>query len=174
MGRCIVMFSRGEKRDFSTPEYEVKYKRSTGGVQEEYEGSTRGVSDKYALLESRFFLLGCSATRIDTINEKITEQIRIHVPTRHGALVYVKTRPRKNGKIEAERPAKSPDLNPIEMLWSILDKKLAAKLIYSKMEPHQRLEEEWKGIKQLSCLNLIGSVPNRIQKCLKWKGGHFM
>ena len=65
-----------------------------------------------------------------------------------------------------ERPAKSLDLNPIEMLWSILDKKLAAKPIYSIMEFCQRLEE-WNGIRQLSCLNLIDSMPEKIQKCLK-------
>ena len=46
-----------------------------------------------------------------------------------------------------EWPAKSPDLNPLEMLWSILDKKLAAKPIYSIMELRQRLEEEWKRYK---------------------------
>ena len=45
-----------------------------------------------------------------------------------------------------EWPAKSPHLNPIEMLWSILDKKLAAKPIYSIMELRQRFEEEWNGI----------------------------
>ena len=38
--------------------------------------------------------------------------------------------------------AKSPHLNPIEMLCSILDKKLAAKSIYSIMELRQRLENE--------------------------------
>ena len=37
------------------------------------------------------------------MNGKIAEQIRIHIPTRSDALAYVKTRPRKNGKIEAER-----------------------------------------------------------------------
>ena len=58
-----------------------------------------------------------------------------------------------------EWPAKSSDLNPIEMFWSILDKKLAAKPIYSIMELRQRLEEEWNGIRQLSCLNLIDSTP---------------
>ena len=73
-----------------------------------------------------------------------------------------------------EWPAKSSDLNPIEMLCSILDKKLAAKPIYSIMELRQRLEEEWNGISQLSCLNLIDSMPDRIQKYLKSKGGHFM
>ena len=42
-----------------------------------------------------------------------------------------------------EWPAKSSDLNPIEMLWSILHKKLAAKPLYSIMELRQRLEEKW-------------------------------
>ena len=41
-----------------------------------------------------------------------------------------------------EWPAKSPNLNPIEMLCSILNKKLAAKPIYSIMELCQPLEEE--------------------------------
>ena len=72
-----------------------------------------------------------------------------------------------------EWPEKSPDLNPIEILCSILDKKLAVKIIYSIMELRQRLEEEWNGIGQLLCLNLIDSMPDRIQKCLKSKGGHF-
>ena len=70
--------------------------------------------------------------------------------------------------------AKSPDLNPIEMLWSILDKKLAAKPIYSKSELFSRLQSEWDNIDQLLCCNLIDSMPDRIQKCLKAKGGHFV
>ena len=42
--------------------------------------------------------------------------------------------------------ARSSHLNPIEMLWSILDKKLAAKPIYLIIERRQRLKEEWNGI----------------------------
>ena len=34
---------------------------------------------------------------------------------------------------------KSPDLNPIEMLWTILDKKLASKPIYPKLTLQDRL-----------------------------------
>ena len=55
------------------------------------------------------------------------------------------------------------DLNPVEMLWSILAKKLATKPIYLIMELYQRLEEESNGISQLSRLILIDSIPNRIQ-----------
>ena len=72
-----------------------------------------------------------------------------------------------------ERPAKTPDLKPIEMLWSILNKKLAAKPIYSIMELRQRLEEEWNDISQLSCF-LIDSMRDRIQKYFESKEGHFM
>ena len=70
--------------------------------------------------------------------------------------------------------AKSPDLNSVEMLWSIIDKRLAAKPIYTKEQLKERLKEEWNGIDQQLCLNLIDSMLNRIQKRLKAKGGHFM
>jgi len=70
--------------------------------------------------------------------------------------------------------SKSPDLNPVEMLWSILDKKLGAKPIYTKAQLKERLEQEWDDVDQQLCLNLIDSMPDRIQKCLKAKGGHFI
>ena len=69
--------------------------------------------------------------------------------------------------------AKSPDLNPIEMLWSILDKKLIRTPIYSITELMNRLEQEWYHIDKQICLDLIDSMPDRIQKCLKARGGHF-
>ena len=69
---------------------------------------------------------------------------------------------------------KSPDLNPIEMLWSIIDKRLAATPIYSKQGLRERLDEEWNNISKDLCIKLVDSMPERIQKCLKVKGGHFL
>ena len=69
---------------------------------------------------------------------------------------------------------KSPDLNPIEMLWSILDKKLASKPMYSKAALMDRLQEEWDNVDQDLCIKLVESMPERIRKCLKAKGGHFL
>ena len=43
---------------------------------------------------------------------------------------------------------KSPDLNLIEMLWSILDKRLASRPIYLRAAPMKRLQEEWGNIDQ--------------------------
>ena len=69
---------------------------------------------------------------------------------------------------------KSPDLNPIEMLWSIIDKKLALRPIYSKATLIERIQEEWDQIDTELCVKLVQSMPERIKKCLKAKGGHFM
>jgi len=69
---------------------------------------------------------------------------------------------------------KSPDLNPVEMLWSILDKRLASKLMFSKGALIDRLQEEWSRIDKDLCIKLVESMPERIRKCLKAKGWHFL
>ena len=84
---------------------------------------------------------------------------------------------KKIGKMKLnmfELVAKSPDINPVEMLWLIIDQRLAAKPIDTQKQLKERLKEEWNGIDQQLCVSLIDSMPNRIQKCLKSKGGHFM
>ena len=52
---------------------------------------------------------------------------------------------------------KSPDLNPIEILWSILDKRLASRPIYSRAALMERLQEEWGNIDQDLCIKLVES-----------------
>lgn len=69
---------------------------------------------------------------------------------------------------------KSPDLNPIEMLWSIIDKRLASRPMYSKASLVERLQEEWNNTSQDSCVKLVESMPERIRNCLKAEGGHFL
>ena len=69
---------------------------------------------------------------------------------------------------------KSPDFNPVEVLWSILDKKLVAKPIYSKGALIERFQEEWNNTDKDLCIELNESTPEWIRKCLKAKGGHFL
>jgi transposase len=69
-------------------------------------------------------------------------------------------------------PAQSPDLNPIENLWSYLKRKLAS---YDTPADsiHQlwlRVEKEWEMIPIELCKTLINSMPCRIQAVLKSKG----
>ena len=72
-----------------------------------------------------------------------------------------------------EWPPNSPDLNVIEELRSIIDKRLALKSINTKEELPKGLQEEWDEISITLCQALVDSMPERIEKCLKAKGGHF-
>lgn len=73
-----------------------------------------------------------------------------------------------------EWPAQSPDLNPIEHLWSHLKRRLAQ---YEEPpagvhELWERVQKEWEGIPKEVCQNLISSMPRRVAAVIKAQGGH--
>ena len=69
-------------------------------------------------------------------------------------------------------PANSPDLNPIEHLWSYLKRRLAEypEPPASITELWQRAEKEWEAIPLSVCQKLIESMPGRVAAVLKAKG----
>jgi len=71
-------------------------------------------------------------------------------------------------------PAQSPDLNPIEHLWSHLKKKLADYDTPPKgiLELWERVQEEWEEIGPEVCQNLIESMPRCVEAVIKAKGGY--
>ncbi len=69
-------------------------------------------------------------------------------------------------------PPQSPDLNPIENLWAILDAKIPLEGRTNRQIFWERLQEEWNAISQLTIDNLIKSIPNRLQMVIDNKGGH--
>ena len=92
-------------------------------------------------------------------------------------MVHIKYRQEKIIKLKLgvlDYARKSPDLNSVEIFWSIFDKKLITKPIYSKAALIDRLEEEWNDIGKDLCIKLVESMPERIHKCLKDKGGYFL
>ncbi|CAO3610762.1 unnamed protein product [Mucor fragilis] len=70
-------------------------------------------------------------------------------------------------------PAQSPDLNPIEHLWHQLKQKLYAYPTHptSTHEIESRIETEWYKVSKKQCLRYIDSMPKRIAKVIKAKGG---
>jgi transposase len=71
-------------------------------------------------------------------------------------------------------PAQSPDLNPIEHLWTHLKRKLGE---YERapggiLELWERVQVEWDKIEPEVCQNLIESMPRRVAAVVKAKGGH--
>jgi hypothetical protein len=71
-------------------------------------------------------------------------------------------------------PANSPDLNPIEHLWSHLKRRLAEypEPPTSIKELWERAEKEWEAIPLKVCQGLIESMPRRVRAVLKAKGGY--
>ena len=45
--------------------------------------------------------------------------------------------------------------------------------IYNKATLRKLLEEEWKGLDIELCRGPVDSTPERLEKCLQGKGGHF-
>ena len=71
-------------------------------------------------------------------------------------------------------PSKSPDLNPIEHLWDLLDRRLRRR----QRQPQTRqqlmdaLQDEWRQIPQRQIRRLIQSMPRRIRAVLQAQGGN--
>jgi transposase len=70
-------------------------------------------------------------------------------------------------------PAQSPDLNPIEHLWEHLKRQLNAwpTRPSGMLELWERVEKEWEAIDKDIILNLIDSMPSRVEAVQKAKGG---
>lgn len=69
-------------------------------------------------------------------------------------------------------PGNSPDINPIENLWSIVKRGLKAKNISSVPRLEAAIREEWNNIPAQTLRNLSESLPRRLTAVKKRKGGN--
>lgn len=67
-------------------------------------------------------------------------------------------------------PAQSPDLNPIENLWSILNSRCKNRNCNNETELFAGLETVWKKFTEAELTKLVSSMPSRMEKVLKAKG----
>lgn len=71
-------------------------------------------------------------------------------------------------------PALSPDLNPIEHLWDQLKRRVRERKPAPQTVPELRiaLTEEWERLPQENIVNLIRSLPNRMNAVIRARGGN--
>lgn len=70
-----------------------------------------------------------------------------------------------------EWPAQSPDLNPIEHLWAILDREIGDRALKKKDELREAVLLAWEKIEKQKIKNLVESMPRRLAEVIKAKGG---
>lgn len=70
-----------------------------------------------------------------------------------------------------EWPAQSPDLNPIEHLWYILDRKIGDRAFRKKDDLKAAMVEAWEKITPEETKSLIESMPRRLEAVIAAKGG---
>lgn len=77
----------------------------------------------------------------------------------------------REAKIDVlEWPSMSPDLNPIEHLWSYLKKKVRERHPKNLDELARICEEEWNQIPPSVCAKLVDTYNNRLLEVIKSKG----
>ncbi len=77
-----------------------------------------------------------------------------------------------------EWPSMSPDLNPIEHMWGILQQKVEKHHVSNIQQLRDVIMEEWKRMPATTCAALVNSMPRRIKAVLDNNGapskyGHF-
>lgn len=73
---------------------------------------------------------------------------------------------------KTEWPAKSPDLNPIENLWAILNARVMKRYPKSEAELKRYLKQEWAKISIDDIRHFVMSLPCRIKEVLAAHGWH--
>ena len=121
-----------------------------------------GMMDKYIL-----------ANNIPTSSTKIMLNIfvfsRIMILSMHKK--YAKDYRRKKHK-ELEWPSQSPDLNPIEYIWSYMKRQLQSFHAKNNEELKLIIVEIWDQIPLDFCRQLVMSMTKRISECIAHCGGH--
>lgn len=70
-------------------------------------------------------------------------------------------------------PPQSPDINPIELLWDEVDRRVRTKCPTSKTEMWNCLSSEWNNIQPEILENLIARMPRIVKAVIAAKGGFF-
>lgn len=71
-------------------------------------------------------------------------------------------------------PAMSPDLNPIEHVWDMLERRIRLRPAAPQnlQELQEALIEEWERLPQMGIRKLVRSMPRRCQEVLRVQGNH--
>lgn len=83
---------------------------------------------------------------------------------------FVQQYKRERGIQNLSHPAQSPDLNPIEAIWSIIKQRLRRR-IFDSEEMKEALQDEWSRITLIQITERISCMPSRCAQLARSRGG---
>ena len=83
-------------------------------------------------------------------------------------------RKEQNGFLQImEWPAQSPDLNPIELVWDVLDRSVKAKQPTSATHLWELLQQCWEELSEQYLISIVERMPRVCSAAASAKGGYF-
>ena len=80
----------------------------------------------------------------------------------------------QDGKLEnMEGTAQSPDLNPIELVWDELDRRVKAKQPTSATHLWELLQQTWEELSEEYLISIVERMPLMCSAVMSAKGGYF-
>lgn len=79
---------------------------------------------------------------------------------------------KKNGVQVLDWPPNSPDLNPIENVWAIVQHRMLKSSPSTPEELHHLFDQEFNALSPEVLRSVIDSLPERIETVIKKEGGH--
>lgn len=124
------------------------------------------IMDQYVYIDILKKNLQASADKMGMFNNFYFQQDN---DPKHTART-VKTWLSSNVPDQLKTPPQSPDMNPIENLWSELERKIRKHTISNKDGLKTALQTEWNKISIETTKKLVGSMQNRLMEVIKAKG----
>ena len=83
-------------------------------------------------------------------------------------------RKEQDGRLEImEWPAQSPDLNPIELVWDELDRRVKANQPSSATHLWELLQQCWEELSEQYLISIVERIPRVCSAVISAKGGDF-
>lgn len=124
-----------------------------------------GIMDKHAYLNILKYNLAQSAAILGFEEDYLFQQDN---DPKHSSYL-VKEWLLYNVKTQLRTPPQSPDFNPIEHLWELLERRIRKHTITSKAALQNALQEEWNKISAGDTRKFVNSMRNCLQDIIKNK-----